>query len=399
MRRAQACVSGTEAAVEICRELISRKLSGQEQVAREKLQDPKAAEIIAAFNGRLAASKTVGDVRWVESQGSAAYWTAWRNLRIEFPKSDLKRVPEHWREFGSRTSPVSTGARNAANPANAMLNYLYTVLEAETRLTVAALGLDPGLGLLHIDKPNRDSLACDLMEPIRPSVDAFLLDWLMRSPMKREWFFEQRDGTCRLMPALAARLGESARQWRREVAPFAEWFAEAVCSASPNSSRLTGPRTRLTRRHWKEAIRRDDPAAPKRKMPHPQTVCQTCGAVISSKKKYCKACAVAASTKALVEGARAGRTAALSPEALARRRASSQRQNEALQAWNPADLPPWLTNDVYASQVQPRLAGCTRPAIAAAIGVSVVYAGEVRNGTCVPHKRHWLKLAELVGIS
>jgi hypothetical protein len=29
---------------------------------------------------------------------------------------------------------------------NAILNYLYSVLESETRLAAAALGLDPGLG-------------------------------------------------------------------------------------------------------------------------------------------------------------------------------------------------------------------------------------------------------------
>jgi CRISPR/Cas system-associated endonuclease Cas1 len=39
--------------------------------------------------------------------------------------------------------------RLAANRANAILNYLYAVLESETRLAVAALGLDPGLGFWH----------------------------------------------------------------------------------------------------------------------------------------------------------------------------------------------------------------------------------------------------------
>jgi CRISPR-associated endonuclease Cas1 len=399
LRRAQSCAAHSDAAVSIAQELIRQKLAGQEKVARERLQDARAADLIAGCGHALDSATTVSDVRLIESQGSSAYWAAWRNLRIDFPKSDLRRVPAHWREFGSRTSPVSTGARNAANPANAMLNYLYTILEAETRLTVAALGLDPGLGILHIDKPTRDSLACDVMEPVRPSVDAFLIDWLTRSPLKREWFFEQRDGTCRLMPALAFRLGETALRWRREVAPYAEWLAAAVCSASPDSKPLVGPQTRLTRRRWREAMRRDDPPLPKRKAFRPQSVCETCGAVISARNRHCKACAVAVSTKALVAGARAGRIAALSAEAQARRHESSQRQNEALQAWNPANHPAWLTNDMYVSQVQPRLLGCTRPAIAEAIGVSVIYAGEVRNGTCVPHKRHWLKLAELVGFS
>lgn len=61
------------------------------------------------------------------------------------------------------------------NPPNAILNYLYAILEAEARLAIAALGLDPGLGFLHFDTRTRDSLACDVLEPVRPEVDAYLL--------------------------------------------------------------------------------------------------------------------------------------------------------------------------------------------------------------------------------
>ena len=80
-----------------------------------------------------------------------------------------------------------------------MLNYLYAVLESEARLAVAALGLDPGLGVLHVDSGNRDSLALDVLEPVRAQVDSYLLEWITRLPLRREWFFEQRDGNCRLM--------------------------------------------------------------------------------------------------------------------------------------------------------------------------------------------------------
>src|SRR6185369_18013626 len=99
----------------------------------------------------------------------------------------------------------------AVNPANAILNYLYAVLESETRLAITALGLDPGLGVLHVDTPRRDSLACDLMEPVRPVIDAYLFDWISRSPLRREWFYEQRDGNCRLMGPFAALLSETAQ--------------------------------------------------------------------------------------------------------------------------------------------------------------------------------------------
>lgn len=76
---------------------------------------------------------------------------------------------------------------------------------------------------------------------------------------------------------------------------------------------------------------------------------------------------------------------------------SRKRQNEALQAWNPADQPAWLTSEYCISQIQLRLTQWTRPRIAEALSVSIVYAGGIRNGNCGPHPRHWLKLAELVG--
>jgi hypothetical protein len=34
-----------------------------------------------------------------------------------------------------------------------------------------------------------------------------------------------------------------------------------------------------------------------------------------------------------------------------------------------------------------------------ALGVSVIYAVAIRAGRCRPHPRHWLALAELVGVS
>ena len=81
----------------------------------------------------------------------------------------------------------------AVNPLNAILNYRYAILESESRLAAAALGLDPGIGVLHVDTEARDSLV-RLMEAVRPDVDAFLVDWITRETLKREWFFEQRNG-------------------------------------------------------------------------------------------------------------------------------------------------------------------------------------------------------------
>jgi CRISPR-associated protein Cas1 len=135
---------------------------------------------------------------------------------------------------------ITGSPRLAANPANAILNYLYTVLESEATLAVAALGLYPGLGFLHVDTKARDSVAFDVPEPIRPQVDAFVLNWITGSPLKREWLFEQRDGTCRLMGSFAVQLSETALMWRRVVAPIAESVARTLGLqyASPVASPL-----------------------------------------------------------------------------------------------------------------------------------------------------------------
>ena len=110
-------------------------------------------------------------------------------------------------------------------------------MEAEARLAAATLGLDPGLGVLHADTIARDNLACDLMEPIRPLVDAYVLKWLASEPLRREWFFETRSGNCRLMDSFAERLGQTAPTWARAVAPIAERVAQMMWTDRPRRER------------------------------------------------------------------------------------------------------------------------------------------------------------------
>jgi CRISPR-associated protein Cas1 len=203
LRRSQSLAYQSGVALRIARELISQKLAAQEQLVREKLCDSSAADTIAQALAAVTTAVAIPSIRQFEAQAAQAYWSAWRMVPVVFPQRDARRVPDHWRGFGIRKSPLTGSPRLAVNPPNAMLNYLYALLESESRLALAALGLDPGIGVLHVDTQARDSLACDLMEPVRPQVDAYLLDWIGREPLRRECFFEQRDGTCRLMGSFA----------------------------------------------------------------------------------------------------------------------------------------------------------------------------------------------------
>jgi CRISPR-associated protein Cas1 len=92
----------------------------------------------------------------------------------------------------------------------AILNYLYAILEAETRLACLTVGLDPGLGLVHVDYRNRDSFALDLMEAARLQVDTHLLELLQTRKFTRRAFAETARGVYRINPPLSHELAETA---------------------------------------------------------------------------------------------------------------------------------------------------------------------------------------------
>src|ERR1019366_3403588 len=135
-------------------------------VARYKLLAEGTADVISRYRAELPTADTLERIRLIEARAAGAYWSLWRDLPVPFPKKGDPRVPSHWRSFGARVSPLTMSPRVAVNPANAMLNYLYSLLACESRLAAAALGLDPGMGVLHLDIAARDSLAYDLMEVV-----------------------------------------------------------------------------------------------------------------------------------------------------------------------------------------------------------------------------------------
>jgi len=351
---------------------------------------------IVAFRHELEVADTLSTVRLLESQAAAAYWAAWRTLPITFPRKDLPRVAKHWLSFGTRKSPLTGSPRLAVTPPGAILNYCYALLESEARLAAAALGLDPGMGMLHVDTPNRDSLACDIMEAVRPSVDAWLLNWITREPLRRSDFFEDRNGNCRLIRTFAASLSETAPTWGRLVAPWAEYVAHSL-RASRTSRPLVGrgfstPLTQAHRRKAKSAL------PPDLKMLKIERICHGCGAR-TRVGSNCPKCGREISRDKLIEHAKAGRMAALRPEAR-RKHSETQRKHEAAKrAWRLAQRPNWPDEKTYVRQIQPRLGSVTISTISSTLGVCESYAADIRAGRHRPHPRHWEALARLGNIT
>lgn len=398
LRKMQSRADLSGADLVIARELISRKLAGQEQLIRAAFRDSATADGIAEYRAKLSSATTIPNIRLLEAHAAKLYFSAWSEVPINFPKRDLARVPAHWRKFGTRQSPLSGSPRRAVSPGNTMLNFLYTLLAAEARLAIAAMGLDVGIGLLHFDSKTRDSLVFDIIEPVRPAVDAFVLDWIRRVTLRREDFFELHDGTCRLMAPFAEQLAKTAKMWRSAVAPWAEWLAQTLWSSIGKTTNESGPGTRLTHGRLRVAKGLSYFPPPEPAIP-PQGVCRICGTALEPGRKYCQTCFPAANTERITAVAPAGWVATQSARAQALRAESMRRQRALSAAWDAGSHPKWLTEEVYRERVQPLLRGISTSRVSTTLGVTWAHASNIRRGERLPHPRHWPKLAELVGIA
>jgi len=394
LRRSQALALSNGVGLEISRTLINAKLQGQERVARERLHDAAAADEIAALRNRLPEADTFDAIRWLEAQAAVAYFAPWHDVAVQWPKADVRKIPAHWLKAGSRRSPLSGGPRLAVTPIHAILNYAFSLLEAQTRLALSALGLDPGLGVgLHTDTADRDSLALDVLEPVRPDVENWVLQWVTSEPLREADFFETATGNCRLMSALCAKLSQTAPTWGKLVAPWAEYVARTLWTRTSQSTARCPLPTPLTQQHRREAKGR--PSFPTVEAPKPDRLCRGCGKQIrrDRDRRFCSNCA----PSVIRECFDLGRKAAQRPESLAKRSATQRMHKKAIQNWKPSDLPAWLTRDVYVKQVQPALARVAKSRIRSALGVSEPYSSAIQAGKRVPHQRHWQALAQLVG--
>jgi CRISPR-associated endonuclease Cas1 len=291
LRRAQALAADTATGVEIARRVLAAKLEGQRALLDELPGKDEAIEPVEWALGKTHTAADIDALLAAEAQAAAAYWLAWAPLLIPFPPRDARKAPAHWTVFGQRSSLLTGGPRTATNPAGAILNYLYALLEAETILACHALGLDPGLGIFHRDREGRASLALDLMEAARPAVDAYVLALLTQRTLSPREFVETRKGSCRITPRFAEQLAGTCEVWRSQIAPVVEWTANTL--AKHSRSRVPS-RAPLTRAHHRAALDHRLPARKPRRAPVKPALpptCRGCGkALTDGRRPYCEDC-------------------------------------------------------------------------------------------------------------
>ncbi len=169
------------------KKLISRKIKSQlifladvlDQ--RKDLRFPltKAQKSLIYAIESLSHIQKIDSIRGIEGAAAAAYFRGYKKL---FAPS---------LEFNARNR------RPPLDPVNACLSLSYTLAHSETIKALRSVGLDPMIGFYHELSYGRESLACDLVELHRPSIDQWVWEQF-RSRFLRPESFTMNKSQCLL---------------------------------------------------------------------------------------------------------------------------------------------------------------------------------------------------------
>ena len=207
------------------RSLVKDKLDAQagflnERRDAEPLNRYPISVVLRRLEGigaSLPTQRTVASLRGAEGAGAAAYFEGYASL-----------LPERLHFDGRNRRPPR-------DPVNAVLSLGYTLLHAEAVLALYGAGLDPFVGFYHGLDFGRESLACDVVEPLRVAVDRHALQ-LFRTQKLRPDDFSLSNGACLLGKAGRSRFyaeWEGLSEWlRRRMAERVESVAQAISGKS-----------------------------------------------------------------------------------------------------------------------------------------------------------------------
>lgn len=198
-------------------ELVIAKLRRQRRVlARWQLARPDARKPLhdaaAAVQGALervqtlSAAPPLDQLRGIEGAAARAYFAG------------LSAVLPPGLGFTGRNR------RPPRDPANALLSLGYTLLHVEAVQACHRAGVDPLLGYYHRPSFGRESMASDLIEPLRPEVDHWVWQLLRDRTLRADHFSSDR-GACLLGKAGRATFYAA---WATAVRPWRRWLRQVA---------------------------------------------------------------------------------------------------------------------------------------------------------------------------
>lgn len=162
-----------------CRTVVLRELRDRpEGPGRSELRSA-AQRLIHALD-ELTSQQPLDTVRGLEGGAARTYFAVFDHLIAQ--QKDAFSFRER-----NRRPPLDN--------VNALLSFLYTLLRHDVESALEAVGLDPGVGFLHRDRPGRPGLALDLMEELRPYLaDRLALSLINLKQVRPQGFRQSESG-------------------------------------------------------------------------------------------------------------------------------------------------------------------------------------------------------------
>lgn len=216
------------------RQLIQVKVAAQQKLLRLALSRrldlrhplKMALNTLNSIVPSLDKAKNLATLRGLEGSASAGYFAGFQRL------------------FAGSLDFNGRNRRPPRDPVNACLSLTYTLIHNEAASACHGAGLDPLLGFYHEPTYGRQSLACDVIEPLRPHVDRWV--WrLFRKRLLDASNFSQTEKSCLL--------NKSGRQtffgcyemrataWRRYLHIRSHQIARALLDIAPALPDLENP--------------------------------------------------------------------------------------------------------------------------------------------------------------
>ena len=196
---------GDGARLALAKEVVDSKLHNQAQLVAQRRGQAELVLALREMRHQAQGATTLAALRGHEGQAARRVF-AWLQLQV---------VPAQRPLFSAKKR-----ARGGPDRLNALLNFLYFLLNVRVAGMVRVLGLNPYLGWLHDGVEDYETLVYDLMEPFRPFVDRLALRLVNRLELRAAQF-DDSSGAFRL----------SREATRHVVERFEEALGERVQGA------------------------------------------------------------------------------------------------------------------------------------------------------------------------
>lgn len=146
--------------------------------------------------------------------------------------SAQRQLFSYWRsQLASSLGFEKRQRRPPPDPVNSILSLTFTLVYQQAIRQCKLRGLDSQLGFYHRPLDGRHSLACDLMEPLRPLIEEWVVCIFQQGLLDKRHFTNTTEGYLlgkKGKDIYYLQLAEKERYWQRKLDAYSCWLMRLI---------------------------------------------------------------------------------------------------------------------------------------------------------------------------